>query len=208
MTRGKYANAAKARRIDELEEKLVEAKNRIAELKNQLATSHQEYNLLTGKDASTRMAEAARLAAHDITTLNQRHQRETAQLHEDTRALLAYLVDVVAEANRGALGAGQTPSDLPGLLHHFAQNPGACFAHAVNAAGSDDPDIAVMANRRNRRADINDYVTESAHRRERGLEVDDALIDRDAWRTRAQRVAPVIGDRVQPDRSDHPRRSS
>lgn len=188
MTRGRYANAAKARRIEELEHENAALTEKISVLEDEKAELHKQCNLLRGKDSSLRMKQAAELARNDIAALAENHRRELAVAQHRTAELLDYLVEVVAAVNRGEIAAGQTPADLPGLLHHFApvsaSSAGELFARAVGAHGSDDPDIAVMATRRNRRADVNDYRGEAARRAERGLDSDPVLTDPQVWRRR------------------------
>lgn len=185
MAKGKYANAAKAHRIEELEATITELNEKLAARDEQIHELSTERNLLRAKDDSARLAEAAALARRDVAALQARHDEQRERLAQDTARLLMYLVDTLAKVNAGEIGVGQMPGDLPGLLHHFSAKPGELFARVVGAHDSDDPDVAIMGNRRNRRAGVNDYRAEAAHRKERGREVEDETLgDPNAWLAR------------------------
>lgn len=187
MARGKYGAKAESRRNEELELELAGAQEELRRARETIADLTLERNGLRSKDASTRMREAGRLAAADLRAQHENHQRELTAEKARTSMLLAYLVDVLADVNSGKIGAGQTPGDLPGLLHHYSDRPGELWARVVGAHDSTDPDVAVMASRRNRRADVNGYQAEASRRREHGLDDDPSyavLGDPNAWKSR------------------------
>lgn len=189
MAKGKYASAAKSRRIEELETELESAQEDLRRANEALSKVTLERNLLRSKDSAARMKEAGRMAANDLARMANQYSAQREAIESDTAKLLMYLVDVVARVNSGEIAAGQMPGELPGVLHHFSPRPGELFARAVGADESTDPSIAVMGNRRNRRSDVNGYRAEASRRRENGdghTIADETLGDPKAWLSRTQ----------------------
>lgn len=183
MTRGKYTSKAANRRTETAVAQRDELVKELHSIKEQLADEQKALAELKREIDAKVLRRAREMAAEDLSAQQQRHEQQLEQSRAETARLLMYLVDVVAEANREH---DVLPADLPGLLHHYSDRAGELFARAVNATDSQDPDIAVMASRRNRRADVHAYRAEASRRAQRGLGSDPVLTDPQAWLRRTR----------------------